>query len=92
MLCLHVLCLAYVDPLEEKDSSENFIYMLKAMILKWASYHAMVLPRQDFDEDGAACIKKLLNDKLHFEKQISTPVPSNLLLEIRNGLWLCMVL
>ena len=29
----YVLCLAYVDPLEEKDSSsEDFIYMLKAMI------------------------------------------------------------
>ena len=88
----YVLCLAYVDPLEEKDSSsEDFAIHVEGYdIRNGRHYHADgIVPRQDFDDDGTACIKKLLNDKLHFEKQISTIDSSNL--SIGNTEWVMVM-
>ena len=88
----YVLCLAYVDPLEEKDSSSKdfAIHVEGYDICNGRHYHTDgIVPRRDFDTDGTECIKKLLNDKLHFEKQISTVDSSNL--SIGNTEWVMVM-
>lgn len=90
----YILCMAYVDPLEEEGHTANDIFTIHIEgydVKSGRHYHCDgTIPKLEFNQGGSqSAIEKLLRSKLHFERQQSTIDSSNL--EIGDTEW-CMVI